>query len=134
VITLDLVIGPDIGRAELGEIMKLNEMFSPIGAPKDDQSDIDWIGDLKFFIDNENNILSNHFFPAVKKHEKYIDHPDAYKLYLKPIHRSLESYCKKFNIKDAEKKFPKDSLIELARLICDEQKEYIKSGDYDEDK
>ena len=31
--------------------MKLYEMFSPIGAPKEND-EIDWLGDLKFFIDN----------------------------------------------------------------------------------
>ena len=29
--------------------MLLREMFSPIGAPKDEQQEIDWIDDLKFF-------------------------------------------------------------------------------------
>jgi hypothetical protein len=32
--------------------MLLKEMFSAIGAPKDEQADIDWLDDLKFFIDN----------------------------------------------------------------------------------
>jgi hypothetical protein len=30
--------------------MKLFELFSPIGAPKEADQDIDWIGDLKFYI------------------------------------------------------------------------------------
>ncbi len=32
--------------------MKLLEMFSPIGAPQTPDQDIDWIGDLKFYVDN----------------------------------------------------------------------------------
>ena len=41
--------------------MLLREMFSPIGAPKEQESDIDWIGDLKFFIDNDTDVLSKMF-------------------------------------------------------------------------
>jgi hypothetical protein len=112
--------------------MKLNEMFSPIGAPKEDDKEVDWLGDLKFFIDNDNQMLSQYLFPAVKKHSKHIDHPEAYTLYLKPVNTALESYCEQFNIEDREEKFPKESLIELAKRICEEQRKHIEDGDYDE--
>ena len=46
-------------------------MFSPVGAPKDDQPDIDWIGDLKFYMDNNDQMLNKHFFPAVNREEKF---------------------------------------------------------------
>jgi hypothetical protein len=111
--------------------MLLNEMFSPLGAPKEDDREIDWLGDLKFYIDNENDILSHQLFPAIKKHSKYIDHPKAYKIYVKPITFALESYCNKFNIEDRDEKFPKESLAELAKRICEEQKKHIEDGDYE---
>lgn len=111
--------------------MLLNEMFSPIGAPKEDQSEIDWLDDLKFYIDNDNSMLQKNLFPAVEKHKKYIDHPDAFKIYLAPLKRCCESYCKKFQIEDADEKFPKDKLIELAKHMAEEQKTFIKRGDYD---
>ncbi len=39
--------------------MLLKEMFSAIGAPKEtDQQDIDWLDDLKFFIDNDDTMLN----------------------------------------------------------------------------
>jgi hypothetical protein len=112
--------------------MLLNEMFSPIGAPKEDDREIDWLGDLKFFIDNENDMLTHHLFPAVKKHSRYIDHPKAYKIYIRPLEKCLEAYCKKFEIKDRNEKFPKESLTELAKKICEEQKKHLEDGDYDE--
>lgn len=110
--------------------MLLREMFSPIGAPKTEEQEIDWLGDLKFFIDNDNDMLSNHFFPAVKKHEKYLNHPEAYKIYLRPLDMCAEEYCKKFQIGDKHEKFPKESLIELAKHIAEEQNKFIERGDY----
>ena len=109
-------------------------MFSAIGAPNEnEEQEIDWIGDLKFFIDNDNELLNSNFFPAVKKHEKYIGHPQAYKIYMNPIKRCLESYCNTFEITEAETKFPKEALIELAKTIALEQEKFITQGDYKKD-
>ena len=57
--------------------MLLREMFSPIGAPNETGDDIDWLGDLKFFIDNNDRLLNHHFFPAIKKHKKHAGHPEV---------------------------------------------------------
>jgi hypothetical protein len=111
--------------------MLLKEMFSPIGAPKDDQSEIDWLGDLKFYIDNNDDMLDKHFFPAIEKHKKYHKHPEVYKLYIKPIERMAECYCEEFDVENKEEKFPKDKLIELAKSIADEQDRHIERGDYE---
>ena len=104
-------------------------MFSPIGAPKEDQ-DIDWLGDLKFFIDNDSDTLSKQFFPAIQKHQKHCGHPDAFKLYMRPLEGVCETYCTKFEIKNKEEIFPKEKLIELAKHFADEQERHIKSGAY----
>ena len=106
-------------------------MFSPIGAPKENEQDIDWLGDLKFYIDNDEKMLEDHFFPAVKRHQDYRGNPNAYKLYIKPIERCLESYCDKFEIDDRDQKFPKEALIELAKQIAEEQEKFIEAGDYE---
>lgn len=112
--------------------MLLKEMFSAIGAPKQDQQDVDWLGDLKFFIDNDDKMLTNYFFPAVDKHKKHVGHPDAYKIYIRPIQSCLEAYCNKFEIDKKEEKFPKEKLIELARQIAEEQQKHMKNGDYED--
>jgi len=111
--------------------MKLNEMFSPLGAPDEKDKEIDWIDDLKFFIDNDNHLLSHYLFPAIKKHKDHLSHPKAYTLYLKPIKFALKNYCNKFKIEDQEEKFTEESLIELAKKICEEQKKHIEDGDYE---
>ena len=111
--------------------MLLREMFSPIGAPKDDQQDIDWLDDLKFFIDNDDTMLNAHFFPAVKRHKEYQGHPDVYKVYIRPIERCKDAYISKYDIEDPEEKFPKEKLIQLAKRFADEQERHLSNGDYD---
>ena len=112
-------------------MVKLYEMFSPIGGPNTmDEPEVDWADDLKFFIDNDDSSLENQLFPAIKKHRKHVGHPDAYKLYIKPIENCCEAYCHKFDIEEKEKKFPKDLLIELAKKIAEEQDKHIEAGHY----
>lgn len=110
--------------------MLLKEMFSPIGAPKDDQQDIDWLDDLKFFIDNNNDMLNKYFFPAVKRHKEHKDNPNVFKVYIRPIETCLGHYCDKFEIDNRDEKFPKDKLIDLAKRFAKEQEQFIKKGDY----
>jgi hypothetical protein len=109
--------------------MKLYEMFSPIGAPKEND-DIDWIKDLKFFIDNDNTVLNRLIFPTIVRHERCVEEKDAYKLYYKPIKECLKIYIKKYDIVDADKKFPTGQLVELCKNIAEEQKRHILNGDY----
>ena len=110
--------------------MKLNELFSPIGAPNDIE-DVNWIEDLKFFIDNDNDVLSNVMFPAIKKHTKYPGHPDAYKLYIKPLEMCREMYCEKYKVEDMQDKVTREQLISMAKSIAGEQEKFIERGDYE---
>ena len=111
--------------------MLLREMFSPIGAPNEADQEVDWMDDLKFFIDNDDKLLSGHFFPAVKRHKEHLGNPNVYKVYIRPIEHSLGEYCNKFDVENREEKFPKDKLIELAKRFATEQESHLKRGDYD---
>lgn len=110
--------------------MLLKEMFSPVGAPQKDEADIDWMGDLKFYMDNSDDMLNKYFFPALKRHKQHQGNPSAYKIYLKPLQGCLESYCETYEIEDRNEKFPQDKLIELAKHIADQQEKYLTRGDY----
>ena len=55
--------------------MLLKEMFSAIGAPKEVEQEIDWLDDLKFYIDNDDKMLNQYFFPAVKRHKEHKGNP-----------------------------------------------------------
>ena len=111
--------------------MRLREMWSAIGAPKDDKQDIDWLDDLKFFIDNDDTMLNQYFFPAVKRHKEHQGNPRVFKVYIRPIETCLNHYCEKYDIDGREEKFPKEKLIDLAKRIADEQEKYLEKGDYD---
>jgi hypothetical protein len=111
--------------------MLLQEMFSAMGAPKDEQAEIDWLDDLKFFIDNDTDVLSQHFFPAIKRHKEHVGNPNVFKVYIRPLERCKEAYCERFQIEKAEEKFPKEKIIELAKRCAEEQEKIIEHGDYD---
>ena len=106
-------------------------MFSPVGAPKSDLSDIDWIDDLKFFIDNNDDILEKYIFPAVRKQENDPGSEDAYKLYIKPLKICIKHYVEEYEVPDAKDKFTAEKILELAKKISEEQKDHIKKGDYE---
>ena len=105
-------------------------MFSPIGAPKEDQEEINWLDDLHFFIDNNNKMLENYIFPAVERHKEHQGNPNVFKVYIRPIERCLDHYCKEFDIHDRSEKFPKEKIIELAKQFATEQSKFIEKGDY----
>lgn len=111
--------------------MLLKEMFSAIGAPKDNEQEIDWLDDLKFFIDNDSALLNQYFFPAIKRHKEYQGNPNVFKVYIRPIENCLGHYCDKFDIEDREEKFPKEKLIDLAKRFAEEQEKFLEKGDYD---
>ena len=121
----------DIGPVVRGNIMLLNEMFSAIGAPKKDLSDIDWIDDLKFFIDNNDDILENYIFPAVRRQESNLNNKDSFQLYLEPLKSCVKKYVTAYDVPDPEDKFTSEKIIELAKKIADEQKKHIDDGDYE---
>ena len=95
------------------------------------QDDIDWLGDLKFFIDNDDTMLEKHILPAVKLHKKYVDRPDVYRVYEKPLQNCLRAYCEKFEIDEVDKKFPPEDMTELAKFIAKIQGDFIKRGEYE---
>lgn len=111
--------------------MLLKEMWSAIGAPKEDDQEVDWLDDLKFFIDNDDKMLSQYFFPAIKRHQEHKGNPNVFKVYIRPIERCLDHYCDKFEIEDREEKFPKEKLIDLAKRFAEEQEKHIDKGDYE---
>ena len=110
--------------------MLLFEFFDPVKQNKQDQ--VDWIGDLKFYIDQDEECFVDLIYPAVVKHAKHLGNPNAYKLYLKPIRRCIKRYSAVYNVRDLDIKFPTPDLEDLARTIASEQELYIKNGDYNE--
>lgn len=105
--------------------------FSVLGSAREEDQNIDWGDDLKFFIDNTDALLHRFVFPATRKHKERLDDEDAYKIYIRPVTRSISIYCGRFDIDDPEIKFPPEVIEGVARRIADEQKAYIERGDYE---
>ena len=110
------------------------ESFSPLGSPREEDQNIDWGDDLKFFIDNTDALLHRFVFPATRRHKERLDDDDAYKIYIRPVTRSISIYCGRFDIDDPENKFTPDVIEGVARKIADEQKAHIERGDYERKK
>lgn len=106
-------------------------MFSPMGGPREEKEEVDWIGDLKFFIDNNNDLLTKELMPAVVQHKNNIGDPKSFKIYIKPLSRCAQNYCEKFEIDQPQDIFPKEALIKLAKVIAADQEKIIRRGDYD---
>ncbi len=84
--------------------MLLREMFSAIGAPKENEQEIDYLDDLKFFIDNDSKMLDRYFFPAVNRHREHRGNPQVFKVYIRPLQQCMSHYCDQFDIDDADEK------------------------------
>jgi hypothetical protein len=120
-----------IGHVGLGN-MKLLEFFSSEPQDQDQEKEIDWLGDLKFFVDNDDDALINHIFPAVDYHKKNLEDPKAYKIYVKPLRQCAIKYCKKFDTEKSHRDlFPTEEIVKLAKHISETQKEFIERGDYE---
>ena len=112
--------------------MKLFELFSRNPDTPDQEKDVNWLDDLKFYIDHDDQLLTNYLFPAIKQHKKDLDDVNAYKIYLKPLRQCAIKYCEKFETELPHKElFPIKSLVELAKHIADTQSKYIEKGDYE---
>lgn len=113
--------------------MLLKEFFSPTDHTDTElDGDINYIDDLKFYIDNHDSLLSKFMFPAIKKQKEHINHPDVWKVYIKPLQHCATQYCDEFKLADKKHElFGDDKLHELAKVIADTQKEYIDRGDYE---
>jgi hypothetical protein len=112
--------------------MLLKEMFSPLGGPKVDQPDVDWLDDLKFFIDDNEDLISRFIMPAIHKHKQHRYHPAAFKLYIKPLNQCADIYCNKFDL-NREEIFPESQIIELAHQMYEQQNKFIDQKNYETD-
>lgn len=109
-------------------------MFSPLGGPDtQDQQDIDWADDLKFFIRNNNKLLSTYILPAAHIQQKHKDSPNVHLVYIKPLKNCIEEYCRIFEISDKDEIFNEETINDIAKSLADEQRKFIDNGDYEVD-
>ena len=112
--------------------MRLMELFSqPENSDPRLNSDINYLDDLKFFIDNNNDRVSNVLFPAIKKHRESPDDEKSYKFYVQPLKMCAEEYVNEYQLEDIKDEiFSNESILELAKRIAEEQLAHIRSKEY----
>lgn len=113
--------------------MRLMELFSqPDNKDPRLNPDINYLDDLKFYVDNNSEMLSNIFFPAIKEQQAKNDPQEAYKLYIKPIRFAVEKYCEEYDLKDVKDDiFTDENVNEIAKRFATEQHNHINNKDYD---
>lgn len=123
------------GHAASGKesLMRLMELFSqPDNKDPRLNPDINYLDDLKFFVDNNSEMLSNIFFPAVKEQQKSNNPEEAFKLYIKPLKFAVEKYCEQYDLKDVKDEiFTDENLSEIAKRFATEQHNHINNKDYE---
>ena len=120
--------------------MKLFELFSRPDQDSDDKRkdprldhEINYADDLKYFIDNEDSLLSKFFFPAIDKQKRMNNQENSFKLYIDPVSKSIDIYCRKFKLDDVKDKiFNNEIISDVAKKIAGEQGEHIKKKAYEE--
>lgn len=108
------------------------ELFSRDEQDQRLNPDINYLDDLKFFIDNNNELLSKSFFPAIKKQKEHPANDRAFMFYMDPVKLACERYCKEYDLADVKDEiFTDDALISIAKRFAEEQGKHITKGAYD---
>ena len=113
--------------------MRLMELFSQAqDADPRLSSDINYLDDLKFYMDNNNDVVSNVLFPAIKNHKNKPDDETAYRHYVGPVRKCAEQYAIEYELDDIKDKiFTDENIIQLAKRMAEEQLKHIKNKDYE---
>jgi len=100
--------------------------------------DSDAINELDSFIMNDEDLYRRRFMPIItnikRKMSKGIyDHEKVIKLWMYLVDDAAKEYVKQFGSQDQDVKdmFPKDTRIQVAKVIADREKENIEQGEYD---
>jgi hypothetical protein len=111
--------------------MKINE-FSKI--EKDDRLSFNPEDDLTVFMRNDPMFYRKHYFPAMAKiadMQERGESIDPVVLMGPVIKQGIDTYCKKFNIKQRpDEIFPPSGRSDIIKKIYSEELPQIKKGDY----
>ena len=100
--------------------------------------DSDAINELDSFIMNDEDLYRRRFMPIItnikrKMNKGIYDHEKVIKLWMYLVDDAAKEYVKQFGSQDQDVKdmFPKDTRIQVAKVIADREKENIEQGEYD---
>ena len=100
--------------------------------------DTDAVNELDSFIMNNEDLYRRRFMPIISNLKRKIakgvyDHDKAQKLWMYLVDDAARQYVKDdpstgIDVKD---RFPKETRMQLAKVIADREKENIEQGEYD---
>ena len=100
--------------------------------------DSDAVRELDLFIVNDEDLYRKRFMPIIqnlkRKHAKGIyDHELAQKLWMYLVDDGARKYVEEFGSigDDVKTMFPKETRLQVAKVIADRELENIKQGEYD---
>ena len=100
--------------------------------------DTDAVNELDSFIMNDEDLYRRRFMPIIsnikrKMNRKIYDHEKAQKLWMYLVDDTAKKYVKEFGSpgSDVKDMFPKETRMQVAKIISDRELENIKQGEYD---
>ena len=100
--------------------------------------DSDAVNELDLFIMNDEDLYRRRFMPIISNIKRKIkkniyDHEKAQKLWMYLVDDAAKEYVKEFGstADDVKDMFPKETRMQVAKIIADREKENIEQGEYD---
>ena len=100
--------------------------------------DSDAVNELDTFIMNNEELYRRRFMPIISNIKRKLaknvyDHEKAQKLWMYLVDDAAKEYVKEYGSTqdDVRDMFPKETRIQVARVISDRELENIKQGEYD---
>ena len=103
-----------------------------------ENTDTDAVNELDSFIMNNEDLYRRRFMPIISNLKRKIrkgiyDHEKAQKLWMYLIDDAARKYVQEFGSSgtDVKDMFPKETRMQVAKIISDRELENIKQGEYD---
>ena len=100
--------------------------------------DSDAVNELDTYIMNNEQLYRRRFMPIISNIKRKLaknvyDHEKAQKLWMYLVDDAAKEYVKEFGATqdDVSNMFPKETRMQVARVISDRELENIKQGEYD---
>ena len=100
--------------------------------------DSDAVNELDTFIMNNEELYRRRFMPIISNIKRKLaknvyDHEKAQKLWMYLVDDAAKEYVKEYGSTqdDVSNMFPKETRMQVARVISDRELENIKAGEYD---
>ena len=100
--------------------------------------DSDAVNELDTYIMNNEDLYRRRFMPIISNIKRKLaknvyDHEKAQKLWMYLVDDAAKEYVKEFGstADDVKDMFPKETRMQVAKIIADREKENIEQGEYD---